>query len=938
MKVSPNQLVLVALAAVVSVSISPSAIASPFQEKSAVTQSEGLEFNWKNAPWPTVIEWFATETGFILDPVDQYPEGSFSLVSDRPLSSVEAIDEINHKLRLSNPPKTLLRNGSKLYLVDAGRELPAELVETIDVSQLDSRGKYEPLQVMFDISGLNLDDIESQVKQRVQSYNERYFETYPDTNELFVRESGENLRFIRDIISRAKMSGTPTYSDLYLKHINADLFLQQVSAIHGLDENYRNDDGTLTLIVDPTPGSQRIVIRGTPSMIRDIEQAAAIFDVEVKKVEESAEDPITLRQYLVPRDSKESFEVIDRLLFDEGNGARVIQGSETGKITVMGKAADHAIVENYLGLQESNSGGFATVQLTNGDAGDILLACQTILGITAENASDKVSMLANTDRDFIMLRGTPAQVTEAREIIAELDRNAAPVTDGLRTRRRVIKMDAGNRDRILGELPDYWPTMSRENLFDVRPPSAPESDESSLFRQRENELPPKRDQSSVIRDRLTEVAVALFPSATLRLSTAMLQTPDEPSPGDAINQKEDTYQLPEQIESIPGAPVRVWGTEFGIIIESDDLDAGDDAAFLIDQLMDVEAENAKPTVYQLRHCQASYMKSLLESMYGIGGGGGGGGAGLLGGIADNVMGDAGGGMVDALFGGGGGDAVSATLEGDVQIGIDGRLNYLWVTGATTADLALIDAAVELFDISTPPHNPETAGQIYSILVQHRDPNDMKTQIETLMAVYFSDAEASQGGGGGNEAANMMKMMQQLTKGGKGGGGGEAEEVKPRGYLSVDEKTSTLLFMGPKFIFIQVEALVAALDQPEVEEPRMMKQYDMKGANGAEMARMLQNLLGKDKIEIIGSDAEPATEGEDGAAAKKTAGNDNSAAQAAQAKQQAEARNNFIQMMRARGGNQGGGGTRGGGGGGRGGGGGGGGGRGGGGGGGGRGGR
>lgn len=931
----------VALAAVTALCFALSSVthaAFPVQVAQTQEAEAGkLEFNFSKVDWETVIEWYAEQAGFTLESVDQYPEGSFSYVSGRLVSPVEAIDEINHKLRLSDPPKTLLRNGSKLYLVDATTALPAELVETIDASELDQRGKYETLQVVFDVSGLPMDDMKEQIKQRVQDYNEPFFQTYPDTSEIFVRESGENLRFIRNVITRAKLSGTRTFTTIELKHISAELFLDQISKFLNLDENYRNPDGTLTIAIDSAPGSQGIIVQGTPRLIAEVRSAVAAFDKKPTQVEAAADDPMTLQQYSVPRDSKETFEVIDRLLFDAGGGARVIQGSETGKITVMGRKADHEIVRTVLGLQDSNNGGFATIQLVNGDAGDILLAAQTILGITAENASDKVAMLANTERDFIMVRGTPAQVIEAKEIIEELDRKSAPESDGLRTVRRAIPMSPADRDRILPTLQDLWPTMGRENPFDVRSPR-PSIDDGSLFRRGEKvrpqpqRLPGLKDQGVIVRDRLFEVAASLFPATALNLSTAVLQTSEKPWP-EVETSESDGYKSPEQIESVPGAPVKVWGTEFGIIIESEDLDAGDDVEYLIDQQVGEESEEVAPTVYQLRHCEAGYMKSLLESMYGIdSGGGGGGGGGLLGGIADNVMGDVGGGMMDSLFGGGGGGSSVSSLEGEIKIGIDGRLNYLWVTGATSNDLVLLDAAVDMFDISTPPHNPETAGQIYVIQVRHRDPEEMKTRVENVMSVYFKDADSGGGGGGGNEAANMMKMMKQLT-GGKGGGGGDTKERKPRGYLDVDMKTGQLIFMGPKSIFVQVEALVTFLDQPEVKEPLKMKEFDMKGSDGAKLAEMLKTILGSDKVEIVGVDNMSGESAEDGANADpKANGKKNgdskamNAAAAAQAKQVEAARSNFIQMMRSQQGSggrgavggrpQGGGGNRGGGGGGR----------------------
>ena len=154
-----------------------------------------------------------------------------------------------------------------------------------------------------------------------------------------------------------------------------------------------------------------------------------------------------------------------------------------------------------------------------------------------------------------------------------------------------------------------------------------------------------------------------------------------------------------------------------------------------------------------------------------------------------------------------------------------------------------------------------------------------------MSQYFEDPEMKGGGGGGGDAANMMKMMRTLTGGG-GGGGAEVEEVKPRGTLSVDMKTSQLLFMGPKFMFIQVEALVAKIDQPEIKVPLMMKQIPLEGEDGEKLAMKIKILLGEDKIEILGSDMLPKSEG--GMMGKEgAAGSDSKNAEAAKATQAAQ---------------------------------------------------
>ena len=902
--------------------LQPVASAAPCQNKSDAAQETGLEFNFNKADWPTVIEWYADQAGLILESVDQFPEGTFSLVSDGPMSPVDAIDEINHKLRLSEPPKTLLRNGVRLYLVDAESDLPAELVETIDVRELDKRGKYEPLQVVFDVSGLNLEDIENQIDQRVQDYNKGFLQTYPVSKQIFVRESGENLRFIRDVIERAKKN-LMKYSSYRLKHISAEMFLDQISPFFELDESYRNPDGTLIVSIDSAPGSQRLILRSTPDLLEEFKLAAAEVDVEVGAGDTVEAEKKYIQQYPVARDSEETFNIIDRLLFDEGRGARVIQGSETGKITVQGTKKDHELVLEVLNMQ-ANSGGFAIVQLKNGDAGDILLAVQNLMGITVENAADGPTMIANTDRDFIMVRGTPQQVTEVKQYIGQLDEYSAPVTDGLRTVRRVIPMSEGDRDRILDSIEDFWPTMGRDNPFsignpfDIRKPKETEDSESLLRKnkssQQNSRLPVRRGvsgrriqfQSSMNRigDEAAGVVAAAFPVASTLISAAVIQSPDDPSPGDF---QKDGYQPPRQIKSVPGAPVRVWGTPYGIIIESKDFDAGDDVEYLIDQQLTEESEIARPTIYQLKHVEASYMKSLLEIIYGLeSSDGGGGGSGLLGGIADNVMGEAGSGMMDSLFGGGlGGGSGTSALEGDVTLGVDGRLNYMIVMGATNSDLDMIDSTVDLFDIPTSPQEPEIGGQIYKIQIQHRDPEEVKALVDSILEMYFKDGEEGGGGGGGgrNDAANMMKMMQALSGRGGGGGGASTQDVKARGYLGVDLKTSQLIFMGPKSIFRQVEAIVAAIDLPEVEVPRVMVQLDLGELEPTDALRKLKEILGGDKIDDSASDEK---EGSEGGAVGGQGGNRNAAESSDQQKAQEAARNNFIQMMQQRARQQGGG--------------------------------
>jgi len=432
----------------------------------AKEQSPGLKFDFRNAPWQGVIEWFAEEAGYNLDPVDQWPEGGFTLQSDEPLSPIAAIDEINHKLRLSDPPKTLLRNRSKLYLVDATRSLPAELVETIPVSDLDNRGKYEPLQVIFNVADLDIDEIEKSIRQRVSDYNQKSFQVYRSSKQIFVRETGENLRFIRDSLDAARQN-TMLPLAYSLKHYSAELLLKNIQPLLGLDDENKSKDGTLRISVDQVPGSQRLILFGTPAAIRSFERIAKVMDVPVEEQESVEIDAPYPVAYPVSKEPEMTFNVLDRLLLDY-EGTRITLGKETGRIIVYGRKDAHQTVIDTLSELEGKSGEtLAVVKLKNGNAVEVLAAVQSLLGQSADDKASGPTMIANSARDFIMVRGKPLEVLDTRRIIEDIDSNLIPLSDGLRTERRVIPMSAGERDRIMGSLEEYWPTMGRKNTLRI---------------------------------------------------------------------------------------------------------------------------------------------------------------------------------------------------------------------------------------------------------------------------------------------------------------------------------------------------------------------------------------------------------------------------------------------------------------------------------------
>jgi hypothetical protein len=318
-------------------------------------------------------------------------------------------------------------------------------------------------------------------------------------------------------------------------------------------------------------------------------------------------------------------------------------------------------------------------------------------------------------------------------------------------------------------------------------------------------------------------ALAAYSTGFNAMPTAMVSFPiqeqDLGKTSDETVNPSDGYSAPPQLPSMPGAPITVESTEYGIVLRSDDFDALDDLVYEIEQLLGSESSVQKPTFIYLKHREASTMMSQLEQFFGLADSSSAGGGNPMAGMVDNMLGGGAGGMLDSILGGGGGGGATASmeLEGDVRFTMDVKFNVILVAGATRRDIDLIEYFVETFDQPDPPQSIELVGDFYTIPVRFVDPTELKTLIEGQLPGLL-DSGQDDGGGAkqNNDAANMMKMMQ-AAMGGKGGkgGGSDPEEEKPKAFLGVDTINSQLLVTGPHAIYLEVLKRVEMLD---VQQP------------------------------------------------------------------------------------------------------------------------
>ena len=824
-------------------------VSEPRQEEGLKTNqrtADGkIHFSFQDQEWSTVIPWFSDQAGFSLQNVERWPDGTFNLQDKDSYSALEALDQLNRSLAGLSEPFTLIRKRKMLMLKPLAEAISSELIDSVNPADLDRRGAFEVMSVMFDLGELDSKRLYDELQTQVSPQNRDYFNVFSVSNQLQVRETGARLRNIRDIIETAKKKladakpGLITYK---LKFQDAETFISVVGAQLGIPAGkVATEDGSISIIAERL--GNRLYVSGSKKMLNRFTQLAKTVDSDPNFLPEELviEQPY-LQTYQVTIDPKLAYDLLSTML--EGSGARMQQDEMSGAITVLGRKADHERVVESLGSASGlKAKNFAIIALKKVDVVEALGVLQSIYrqNTLTESAGTKGPVLmANSYLNQIIVSGSAMEVAEVRSIAEELEARYVPVESGPRTNTRIIPMTQQDQLRLAPALKDLLGTVGRSNPFNVIRPEqrkdlddrihrgglqksdGQRSDDQLMQEMMKGKPSAKRSQlkvptgalRSTVRESLNYCLQQVSGLAVLALGADRVQFVSnsmlfqQAGQATVLTDGNLGYRRPENRKSITGAPIEFRFTEYGLTVVSDDLDAADDIQAAIKDFLGESKEVQLPSFFELQHRNVQEMQRLLEAILGLSDSsdGGEGEANPLTGMMNNML--PGGDLFDGLLGGGGADA--ANLEGDVKFGADVRFNTLWVTGATGDDLSMINRLVEYWDRPEGETKPELFGKTRMIKVYHRDAAELVDLIKAQRPEMIYNDQAKQGAKDDKEVAEILKAVKSLT-GGKGGGNTGDANAKQTVVLGADSANNMILVTGPKYMYDDILAIVESID-------------------------------------------------------------------------------------------------------------------------------
>jgi type II secretory pathway component GspD/PulD (secretin) len=817
-----------------------------------VSNEKPLTLNFDKMPWEQVLQWISKEAELSLQ-VDTFPAGTFTYRDPyRKYSVGEAIDVMNGVLLKS--AFRLIRRQRSLMVLELGdgerseavRGLLREFAELVPAEELDNRGEFELLKCLFVLTRLSPEEAQRQITLLLGPEGS----TIPlgSAGQILVTETAGKLKLIREMLKRVEDPDSSLGSKiltLHLKHVAAEEVLSVARGLLGLTEGVNSSD---EIRMSTDSFGNTIFATGMAEKLQLLKDAVTQIDVkpgEGSATAVSTEQPQLRVHAIQSSDPDTAFNVLQTLLEGSPN-TRMTLEPKTNSIVASASEADHKLIDDTLKTLAGESSSFTVFPLKRLDTQTALTTLEKMFGksggttgTSSAAASAPVGpiFLGDSLARTIMVKGSPQELAQVREVLAKLE-ESGPDVDTFGSNMRVLPMTGKSADRMLDQIQFLWDAQKKKNRIKVRVPGEEKSNNSFG----EKAAPPA-------------FVPPVNPAQPNSPSTTSIdRTPHRRFVGTAV--ETPVANAPSDSDASDPSDIVIYRGPTGLVITCDDPKVLAEFEQLVrmvtDQMMSGAAE---PTVFYLKYVTAKSAEELLRSILAgdaSGGSATAGGGGLLG----NVLGEMGGGLVGGLLGIGGGSSGSSSsavsggmASGEVTITADPRLNSLLVT-ANPIDLDLVGQLLGIIDKEDSPLRIETQGIPHIIPVIYSSAEE----IAEIVSKAFADkmGQSAAGGGGGQrqqQQPSPQEFIEALRGAGGGGRGGGARsgssELKPQTMtVSVDKKNNALIVTASNSLADQVRAFVATIDQASETGSQKIEVVQLNGAKTELFQTALKSMFGE----------------------------------------------------------------------------------------------
>ncbi len=304
-----------------------------------------LQFQFRFQRWADVLEWLAEQADLSLV-INAPPPGTLNYSDSREYTPTEAIDLLNGVLLTKG--YTLIRRERMLLVVNLQDGIPAGLVPRITLKDLDKRGNFELVSVLFPLDGRDPQAVNSEITPLLGPHGKSV--PLPQTKQILVTDTAGIMRVIDALIqSMSKPKPKPS---------KPEKPVLQVHQVKSVDPQSVIDVVTLLLpeiklVLDPK--TKQINAYATPSQ-------HTVLKSVIEQMEAGNAPDKRARLELYPLDEKDTAELMATLAVVVPSAQLRIDG-KTGKLVAWATAAEHEKLQATLKKLERGTSVERTRQL-----------------------------------------------------------------------------------------------------------------------------------------------------------------------------------------------------------------------------------------------------------------------------------------------------------------------------------------------------------------------------------------------------------------------------------------------------------------------------------------------------------------------------------------------------------------------------------------------
>jgi type II secretory pathway component GspD/PulD (secretin) len=511
---------------------------------------EKLRFQFSDMKWADVLQWFSRQEGLTLV-MDRIPPGEFTYSDLREYSPSEAIDLLNSVLLTRG--FTLVRREKMLIVLELSDSIPIELIPKVTLEQLESRGKFELVSVLFPLGARPIDAVLNEVKPYLGNYGRAV--PLAQSRQLLVIESAGKMRTINGLISSVPEprkeppppQPAPPPQPVFAAYPIADLDPQQtLETLKTLlkTEQITVDDKTKVVSAFLIPTQQAAVKDAIETMVQNHSQASLWQTITYPAGGLDPEVLATQLESIAPR-------------------AKVVADPKSASLVVTALAADHQVIgELFKALPKTEMRTLQIHPVTSMQKERL-----ATIGTALPDSLKKITMTVAAESDEVLVWGTEAEQTEFVKLLEKLHGNQPPNIEPSVLKRYELPKGANAQWKLLEPdlkkrlTPMQWTYDATESLIWA---FGPETRHDQLAQTlKEMIQPPSADRQPVLltyplkhaeASGLATLMTGLFPNASIvpdakrkmLLVTATLE--DHAKIKAALQPLDDASEMTTQVE------------------------------------------------------------------------------------------------------------------------------------------------------------------------------------------------------------------------------------------------------------------------------------------------------------------------------------------------------------------------------------------------------